>query len=80
MVGGQILGQNATAAAAAHDNLQFQTGVQNEISTRVQSTTGVNMDQELANLTIYQTAYSASARVVQTVQNMYDALLAITTN
>ena len=64
---GQILGQSATAAATAHDDSQFQTGVQSEISTRAQSVSAVNLDQELANLSIYQTAYSASARVVQTV-------------
>jgi flagellar hook-associated protein 1 FlgK len=76
---GQILGQNSTAAAAAHDNAQFQTGVQNEISTRAQSVSGVNMDQELANLQIYQTAYSASARVVQAVNSMFNSLLQIQT-
>ncbi len=72
---GQILGQSATADATAHDNSQFQTGVTNEISTRAQAVSGVNMDEELANLTIYQTAYSASARVVQAVDNMFNTLL-----
>ena len=76
---GQILGQSATAAATAHDDAQFQTGVQNEISTRAQSVSAVNLDQELANLTIYQTAYSASARVVQTVNNLFNTLLQIQT-
>ena len=76
---GQILGQSATAAATAHDNSQFQTGVQSEISTRAQSVSAVNLDQELANLSIYQTAYSASARVVQTVNNLFNTLLQIQT-
>jgi flagellar hook-associated protein 1 FlgK len=75
---GQILGQNATAASNAHDNLQFQTGVQNQISTQAQSVSGVNMDQELANLTIYENAYTASARVVQTVNSMFNTLMQIT--
>jgi flagellar hook-associated protein 1 len=73
----QILGQSATAAASASDNTSFQTGVQNEISARVQSVSGVNMDEELANLSVYQTAYTASARVLQTVNTLYDALLQI---
>ncbi len=76
---GQIIGQSATAAASAHDNSQFQTGVQSEISTRAQSVSAVNLDQELANLSIYQTAYSASARVVQTVNNLFNTLLQIQT-
>lgn len=76
---GQILGQSATAAAAATDNSTFQTGVQNDMSTRAQAVSAVNMDQELANLTIYQTAYSASARVVQAVNTMFNTLLQIQT-
>jgi flagellar hook-associated protein 1 len=74
---GQILGQNATATANAHDNSTFQTGVLNEINTRALSISGVNMDEELANLTIYQNAYTASARVVQTVNAMFDTLMSI---
>jgi flagellar hook-associated protein 1 len=76
---GQILGQSATAAATASDNSKFQTGVQNDITTRSQSVSAVNMDQELANLSIYQTAYSASARVVQAVNSMFTTLLQIQT-
>ena len=65
---------------AATANSTFQTGVQNDVSTRALSVSGVNMDQELGNLQIYQTAYAASARVMQAVQSMFDALLQIQTN
>jgi flagellar hook-associated protein 1 FlgK len=75
---GQILGQNATAAAAASDNVTFQTGLQSQVSTQAASVSGVNMDEELANLQVYQNAYSASARVITTVDAMYTALFAIT--
>ncbi|HJT08096.1 MAG TPA: flagellar hook-associated protein FlgK [Stellaceae bacterium] len=77
---GQILGQNATAASAASANSTFQTGVQNDVSTRALGVSGVNMDEELGNLQIYQTAYAASARVIQAVQSMFDALLQIQTS
>ncbi len=36
---------------------------------------GVNIDQELAQLTVYQNMYSASANVVSAVQSMLDTLL-----
>jgi flagellar hook-associated protein 1 FlgK len=75
---GQILGQNATAAAAASDNLTFETGVQNQVNTQAASVSGVNMDEELAKLQVYQNAYSASARVITTVDAMYTALFNIT--
>jgi flagellar hook-associated protein 1 FlgK len=75
---GQILGQNATAAAAASDNVTFQTGLQSQISTQATNVSGVNMDEELSNLQVYQNAYSASARVITTVDAMFTALFAIT--
>lgn len=36
---------------------------------------GVNLDEELVNLTTFQQAYNASARLVQAVTDMYDTLL-----
>jgi flagellar hook-associated protein 1 FlgK len=38
---------------------------------------GVNMDEELANMTLYQQAYNASARLIQAAKEMTDALLSI---
>jgi len=38
---------------------------------------GVNLDEELANTVIYQNAYAASARVITTVNAMFEALLGI---
>jgi flagellar hook-associated protein 1 FlgK len=74
---GQILGQNSTAASNASNNAQYQTGVQNQISTSLQNETGVNMDQQLSNLTVYQNSYAASARVVQVVDDMFNSLMQI---
>lgn len=74
---GQIVGQSSTAAANATDNSQYQTGVQNQISTTLQNEVGVNMDQQLSNLTIYQNSYAASARVVQVVNDMFTSLMQI---
>lgn len=74
---GQIIGQNATAASNASSNAQFQQGVLNNVSTQAQSVSGVNMDDELAKLSVYENAYAASGRVIQTVNAMYTALMAI---
>jgi flagellar hook-associated protein 1 len=52
--------------------------VQNQVNTQAASVSGVNMDEELAKLQVYQNAYSASARVITTVDAMYTALFAIT--
>ena len=42
-----------------------------------QSQSGVNLDEEAANLMHYQQAYQAAAKVMQTANEMFDALLAI---
>ena len=76
--GAQIVGQTATAAAAATQNNTYQTQLQTQLKSTLQSKTGVNLDQELSNLTIYQNAYGASAHVISTIQTMYDALMNIT--
>ncbi|OYX79748.1 MAG: hypothetical protein B7Y85_07730, partial [Brevundimonas sp. 32-68-21] len=36
---------------------------------------GVNMDEELVNMTTFQQAYNASARLIQASKDMYDTLI-----
>jgi flagellar hook-associated protein 1 FlgK len=66
------LGQQASAADSAD---KAAAAVQTEATTRLQSVEGVNLDQELVNLTTYQQAYNASARLIQASQNMINTLL-----
>jgi flagellar hook-associated protein 1 len=74
----QIVGQAATAATNATQANTYQSQLTTQMQNRLQAETGVNLDQELGNLTVYQNAYGASARVVSTIQTMYDALMQIT--
>lgn len=46
-----------------------------EAQTRQSSESGVNLDEELSNMMIYQQAYSAGARLLQVGQQLYDTLL-----
>lgn len=48
-----------------------------EAQNRQASTSGVNLDEELMNLTTYQQAYSASARLLSVVDQLYQTLLQI---
>lgn len=68
----------ATQASNASEAADTATGVMSETQTRLGSTEGVNMDQELISLTTYQQAYSASARLVQATQDMFTTLLGMT--
>jgi flagellar hook-associated protein 1 FlgK len=66
------LGDQAAAASQAGANAQ---AVQTEANNRLQSVEGVNLDSELVNLTTYQQAYNASARLVTASQDMFNTLL-----
>lgn len=46
------------------------------LSSRITDLSGVNLDEELANMIVYQNAFTASARIIASVQEMFDALLA----
>lgn len=46
-----------------------------EIGRRRADVSGVNLDEELSNMVIYQNAYNASARIISTVRELYDTLL-----
>ena len=70
----QFAGAVGTLAAAAESANTNATAVQSEANARRQSVEGVNMDQELINLTTYQQAYSASARLVTATNAMFTAL------
>ena len=66
------LGNDAAAADTASTNAQ---AVQAEADTRLQSIEGVNLDQELIDLTTYQQAYSASARLITATKDMFTVLM-----
>jgi flagellar hook-associated protein 1 FlgK len=71
---GGDLGQRATTADNANTAAQ---AIQTEANTRLTSATGVNLDQELVNLTTYQQAYAASAQLINASKTMYNALISM---
>jgi flagellar hook-associated protein 1 len=74
---GVILSFNASQTAAADSTLDYQTFFFEDLQAKFQSEAGVNLDEELANMTIFQNAYNASARLVQAVDEMFDTLLSL---
>lgn len=69
--GGHV-GRKADNAETALTSAQ---AVKDEADARRQSVEGVNLDEELVNMTTYQQAFNASARVITAAKDMYDALL-----
>jgi flagellar hook-associated protein 1 FlgK len=55
--------------------VESQQNVVAAASARLESVRGVSLDEEGARMLQYQHAYDAAARVITTVQEMYDTLI-----
>ena len=71
----QIAGLISSKVSTASNLQQTAAATAAQASSQLSSVTGVNLDQELVNLTTYQQAYSASARLIQAAATMMDSLL-----
>jgi flagellar hook-associated protein 1 FlgK len=47
----------------------------NQLKTQQQSVSGVNLDEEAANLMQFQQMYQANSKVIQTAGNTFDTIL-----
>jgi len=71
----QMVSMQSQATTNATNLQTGQDIVVNALQTRFNSTSGVNIDTEMANLLSLQNTYGANARVMATVKQMLDALL-----
>jgi flagellar hook-associated protein 1 FlgK len=69
-----VVGNSISGAKQISDQAKFNSDALNMSTQRYQSDTGVNLDEELANLQVLQNAYAASARLLTVVQEMFDTL------
>jgi flagellar hook-associated protein 1 FlgK len=67
----------ATQSSSASTNQTTATDRLTEAQSRLASNSGVNLDEELSAMIKYQQAYSAGARLLTTVDKLYDTLLNI---
>jgi len=61
----------------AASDLETQTALVEQLSTQQDSISGVNLDEETANLIRYQQTFQASARFLSTISDMMDVLMTI---
>jgi flagellar hook-associated protein 1 len=71
----QFISAQGAAADAAAQVADGQDVVLNTLQQKMSSTAGVNIDEEMAHLLSLQNAYSANARVMSTVNEMYKTLM-----
>jgi flagellar hook-associated protein 1 len=73
----QTISQQGAAADNASKLNEGQQVVVNALQTRFNDASGVNIDTEMSNLLVLQNAYSANARVMTAIKQMFDLLLNI---
>lgn len=75
---GQLVQQVGSQAQTAQLQLDAQTSLQAQTITERNALSGVNLDEEAADLLRYQQAYQAAAQIISVAGTVFDSLLAAT--
>ena len=73
-----FLTQAVESSADLQNSSTIRQTLRDEIYTDLRNAVGVNIDTEVAFLTVLQNSYGANARVMTTLQNLFEQLLSIT--
>lgn len=73
----ELVSVTAMAAERASAGRESEQALADDLAARQASVSGVNLDEELSRLVLYQKAYSVSARLVAVVDGMFDDLLSL---
>ena len=70
-----VLSSYSSLAQTSEDQFNTATTFYEEFKSQAESVSGVNIDEELANTVVFQNAYSATARVITVINQMFGDLL-----
>jgi flagellar hook-associated protein 1 FlgK len=70
-----MIGQLGVAAQSAGRRSEVQDSVTDQVDVARESEAGVNLDQEMTHLLMYQRGYEAASRVLTTIDSMLDQLI-----
>ena len=70
----EILGTNASLVGVNERERKTQQSLVEALQFKSDSYRGVNLDQEMADLLVFEQSYAAAARVISVIQNMMQAL------
>jgi flagellar hook-associated protein 1 len=74
----RFVGAIGVATNRAQAGAEAQKIILNDAQKSIDSTSGVNLDEEAADMIRYQQAYQAAAQVIRVTQTLFDSLLAAT--
>jgi flagellar hook-associated protein 1 FlgK len=70
-----LVASQAQDSAATSDQLTSEQAVQSSLNSRLTAGSGVSMDAEMSSMIALQNAYGANAKVITTVQALFNQLL-----
>lgn len=73
----QVLGTIGAEAAQVDSLKSDREALQTELGSRLAEVSGVNLDEEMAQMVVFQTAYNAAARMITTTNELFDVLIRI---
>jgi flagellar hook-associated protein 1 FlgK len=73
-----MVGALGSAKTESAYNLATTTNLQSYLQTQISSVSGVNMDEELANMVTFQNSYQASAKYISTISTLMNTLINMT--
>ena len=71
----QLVSRVGNRAREMKESLETSSAVRESAEAQQQDVSGVNLDEEAANLLKYQQAYQASGQVIAMSKDLFDALL-----
>ncbi|MFN3700819.1 MAG: flagellar hook-associated protein FlgK [Alphaproteobacteria bacterium] len=71
----KMINQQSSTLISIRNAQEDEQTLRDVLQTQLLNESGVNLDEELANLIVYQTSFSAAARVVKAVDEMFQELL-----
>jgi flagellar hook-associated protein 1 len=75
--GAAVIGNSALLAEQLDRRLAATRSLREEIETRSNEVSGVNLDEELAQMIVFQNAFNASARMIAAAQDMLETLMSV---
>jgi flagellar hook-associated protein 1 FlgK len=72
---GSIVSQVATRTNQASVSQETQAGLVSQIRQRSESVSGVNLDEEAANLIKFQQAYQAASQIITVSNTVFNSLI-----
>jgi flagellar hook-associated protein 1 FlgK len=72
---GRLIGNIGVQTNQAQSGRDAQQLVMNDANTAMSNLSGVNLDEEAANLVRYQQAYQAAAKVISVANSLFQSLL-----